>query len=66
MTVMDTKEPADRDAGEQSTTEQPTSEQREADGRQDAGPAKPVGARAPEREDPFALDPLSPPSGRPW
>jgi hypothetical protein len=61
MTVMDTKEPVDRDGGEQ-----PTSEQGEADGRQDAGPAKPVGARAPEREDPFALDPLSPPSGRPW
>jgi hypothetical protein len=32
----------------------------------DRRPAEPPAPLAASREDPFALDPLSPPSGRPW
>jgi hypothetical protein len=61
MTAIDTEDPADRDAGKQTTTEQPEPGVRQGGDLAEAG-----NAQGAEREDPFALDPLGPPSGRPW
>ena len=61
MTVIDTQEkPVERGAGEKAMSERPEQERRGTES------ASPPDERAGEREDPFALDPLSPPSGRPW
>jgi hypothetical protein len=62
MTTIDTQEkPIERDAGEKAMGKRP-----ERSERRSAESAEPTKASAREREDPFALDPLGPPSGRPW
>jgi hypothetical protein len=60
MTVIDTQEkPVERGAGEKASSKRP-----EHDERHGGDPTE--SDEAARREDPFALDPLSPPSGRPW